>query len=400
MNPATVHRLLAEETARPLLAAVLPSAASARARVESVWAKPGRHCNVCWLVGDDAVRVSLCAVRDEEAARALRHAARQGRAGLVAVAAPDVLAQVFPFDYRLPQLADCVKPAVARVAFARLGLDGAAGEGADACEVVAYRAGMRCQVRFDAGGVPRAYGKTAVEREPGRRRELHTWVAAATATTAMRVPEPLGGDDATGLEFAAAVGGASLHDRLAQGPNRALVERASRAIAELHERVPAPPWREHRAHDELALLRSWADWMKDVDPSMAPGLAQALSSLADTAPAPAPPSFAHRDFHDKQVLLDGDATWMLDVDTACNGDPELDLGNLVAHLFLRGLQWDRAAAHAALEDAATAAYGPRARAAAVRWYRRATLARLACVYRLRPRWAHLAPAALDEALRP
>lgn len=398
MNPHTVQRLLDVKEASGLLAAIAPGPPAPVVTIESVWAKPGRHFNVCYLLDDGSGapwRASLCVVDAADSARILRRVHRRAHedgGNAVALAAEDVLAQRFPLDYRLEHLGSCLAPSVVHEVLG--------DRSVDTCEVAAYRAGMRCQIRYSAGVHARAYGKIAVEREAGRRRRMHRQLGDATATTTLRVPALLGSIEQVGLDLVAAVGGRSLHDTLAAAPDAQRVADAARALAELHSTVPPPTDRVHAASDELALLESWTAWMSDIDPARTLQRAGVFASLARGLPETVPVTFAHRDFHDKQVLFDDSCSWLLDVDTACTGDRELDLGNFLAHLFLRGLQWDRVEAHRELEATAEHAYGDGAHRHATRWYRRASLLRLACVYQLRPRWSHVVPALLDEAALP
>lgn len=398
MNPQTVQRLLDVQEASGLLAAIASSLPAPVVTIESVWAKPGRHFNVCYLLDDGSGaprRASLCVVDAADSARILRrvhgraHRAPEDGGNAIALAAEDVLAQRFPLDYRLEHLATCLAPSVVHEVLG--------DRSVDTCEVAAYRAGMRCQIRYSAGVHARAYGKIAVERNPGRRRRMHRQLGDATATLALRVPALLGSVEPVGLDLVAAVGGRSLHDTLAAAPDTQRVADAAHALAELHSAVPPPTDRVHAASDELALLESWTAWMSDIDPARTLQRAGVFASLASGLPETVPATFAHRDFHDKQVLFDDSCSWLLDVDTACTGDRELDLGNLLAQLFLRGLQWDRVAAHRELEATAEHAYGDGAHHEVTRWYRRASLLRLACAYQLRPHWSHLVPALLDEA---
>ena len=229
---------------------------------------------------------------------------------------------------------------------------------------------------------------------------MHTALAEATKTLAMRVPASLGVVEDVGLDLVTAVDGGSLYQSLGAGSDAPLISRVVRALAELHERVPGFADRVHGPAGELELVRSWVEWMSKVEPSIEGRLRRSLAILVAEAPTTTPNGFAHRDFHDKQVLLGEANLWLLDVDTACTGDAELDLGNFLAHLFLRGVQWQRALDHSHLETIAVQSYGDRARADVTRWYRRASLLRLACVYQLRPRWRAIVPALLGETLIP
>ena len=97
---------------------------------------------------------------------------------------------------------------------------------------------------------------------------------------------------------------------------------------------------------------------------------------------------AHRDLHDGQLLWDGERVGVVDLDTVCRAEPALDLANLAVHADLRRAQglWPAAAVERveeAVDEVARAAGAPRAR---LELARRATVARLAAVYSLRPRW--------------
>lgn len=54
-------------------------------------------------------------------------------------------------------------------------------------------------------------------------------------------------------------------------------------------------------------------------------------------PAWSCPTVVHRDLYEDQVLV-GDRIGLIDLDDAALGPPELDIGNLLAHLELRGLR--------------------------------------------------------------
>ncbi len=91
----------------------------------------------------------------------------------------------------------------------------------------------------------------------------------------------------------------------------------------------------------------------------------------------------HRDLYEEQVLLDEDgAVGLIDLDDAALGPPELDLGNLLAHLDLLALRTGRSldppaaailAGHASSAGALDAALLARCRELA--------RLRLACIHR-------------------
>ena len=82
---------------------------------------------------------------------------------------------------------------------------------------------------------------------------------------------------------------------------------------------------------------------------------------------------------------------LTDFDTLCTGDPALDVGNFLAHLRLSDLQSGgdtRTLAVAFLDAYGAAVTGDFA--IRTEAYQRAALLRLACLYSLSTRWAHLA----------
>lgn len=104
------------------------------------------------------------------------------------------------------------------------------------------------------------------------------------------------------------------------------------------ERTPAG-FRSHSVEDELAILTERARQ----GPAAA---ARAVTDLPAWARQPWPCStVVHRDLYEEQVIV-GDRVGLIDLDDAAAGPPELDLGNLWAHLRLfagrRGIEGDAA----------------------------------------------------------
>ncbi len=97
---------------------------------------------------------------------------------------------------------------------------------------------------------------------------------------------------------------------------------------------------------------------------------------------------------------------MLDLDDACNGDPAVDLGNFLAHLKLRQLQFpDRTrgcerARGVFLEEYKRhrpAGIEPGSLPKRIRFYEATSLLRLSGVYAQRERWAKTVPSLLLDA---
>lgn len=193
--------------------------------------------------------------------------------------------------------------------------------------------------------------------------------------------------------------GEPLLQALAAEPRPELVRRAARVIAHLHQRQAG--WtRRHTPSDELATVTRWARFASRVSPMLRGRLDQALDRLrASVERLPAGPYVpSHRDFYDKQVLVDGERIVLLDLDMACLAEPELDIGNFLAHLHLRDLQGSLSGA-GPLSVEFTRQYwasGGAIELERLEFYEACAHTRLACVYIVRPQWAGLAGPLLDS----
>jgi len=114
----------------------------------------------------------------------------------------------------------------------------------------------------------------------------------------------------------------------------------------------------------------------------------------------------HRDFYPEQVHDCGGRSTLLDLDDARLGDPALDVGNFLAHLELRSLQFPHLARGcerarpAFLEEyrrRRDGSNGMETLAQRVAFYEAASLLRLSSVYCLRQRWLEILPGKLLDA---
>jgi hypothetical protein len=180
-----------------------------------------------------------------------------------------------------------------------------------------------------------------------------------------------------------------------------VAERIGGALAALH-RSKVTWQRRHTTADELSTVWRWIELAKRAFPHSVPRLDRACEELIRLTHDPSPSRLrpSHRDFYDKQVLVHGEKMTFLDLDTACLAEPELDLGNFLAHLRLRRLQRPQLRTDDvgnALIEGYVARTGPPDRRR-LHFYEACAITRLACVYAFRPRWRGLASELLEESL--
>jgi len=105
--------------------------------------------------------------------------------------------------------------------------------------------------------------------------------------------------------------------------------------------VGREPWplRPHRVERELAVLRARAE-------AVSPAVASVLRSAAGVLSAEWRCStVVHRDLYEEQILV-AESVGLIDLDDAALGPPELDIGNLSAHVELLALRSGRVLASA------------------------------------------------------
>jgi hypothetical protein len=237
-----------------------------------------------------------------------------------------------------------------------------------------------------------------LKHKPGRRRTLRvrgsrrsaitkiyasdraTTVARRIAALAAGPPEPvvpalLHVDPELHLVVLSEVPGQPLRDFLLGG-DFANCSRVGAALGAWHaawEGMAPRPLQRHTIDLELEILRSLAG---ATSPRVAQLVTEALPHLATEWTCG---TVVHRDLYEEQVLA-GERVGLIDVDDAALGPPELDVGNLRAHIELlerrRGRELAREI-HALLEGYAET--GPALDEALLERCRRLTLLRLACL---------------------
>ncbi len=279
-------------------------------------------------------------------------------------------------------------------------IDSAEPAGADV-RLVSYRARRRATLRFHLPGPPEALvgGKTFRD---GRGERILRWHAQLgehvkrASGGEVGVAEPIGYIEVLRLALFVWCGDATGSRRPRSAGD------AIRALAHLHSAPPdglAP----FIPDDELVVLPRWRSVVAAVDPAVGrllDGLIRALR--AAVPPDGAATATIHRDFHSRQVISNNGQIVVLDLDTVSRGDPALDVGNLLAHLWLDALQRDQGDVRRFAEDAVRllAEYrgmGGRLTRDSLRWYWASALIRLGAIHAFRTATAQCSPALWRQA---
>jgi Ser/Thr protein kinase RdoA (MazF antagonist) len=189
-----------------------------------------------------------------------------------------------------------------------------------------------------------------------------------------RVPVVLRAEPRLGMVVLTDVPGQPLRHAILEGDVEAC-RRAGAVLAAWHAFWRADTPRvltRHTLARELEILRERSE---EASPPIASDVRSALASFAGEWPCS---TVVHRDLYEEQILV-GDDVGVIDLDDAALGPPELDVGNLLAHLELLSLRTGRDL------DATVAAlltgYGEESLdSALLDRCRRLSLLRLACIH--------------------
>jgi aminoglycoside phosphotransferase (APT) family kinase protein len=210
-------------------------------------------------------------------------------------------------------------------------------------ELLRHKAGRRALIGYTLRrheGTVSLLGKVRAKGTDTKTHALQTFLWRHgfndTGADGVSVAEPLGTLEPFHMTLQRAVPGISLETLLSPDAEP-LMRRVAEAAYKLH-RTPAPLSRRHTAHDELVILRRQLDAVSAAQPQYEKRLelivlaCEALAGGLDNALLDARPATLHRDFYPEQLLVDGNRLYLLDLDLCALGDPELDIGNFVAHL--------------------------------------------------------------------
>jgi hypothetical protein len=271
--------------------------------------------------------------RDRRAADRGRTTSRGWRDVSVFMADYGLLIHTPDRDRELPQLA------------ALLGRDSSVPiRRSQAVRLLSYKPARRAALRFDFGasngGANRIMGKTFRDNRGARLLDVHRQIQRhlnEVRDGRCRVPDALEFVPESKLALFAWVPGRAAPRGRALSDVRLFA--AMDVLANLHTvEIPGLP---HFSRDEeLRIVHRWLNTLTRIEPRRAErgrALVDSLECLARRL-EPRPPATIHRDFYEKQIAWNGRTTTLLDLDTLATGDPELDLGNFMGHLYLHQSQ--------------------------------------------------------------
>ena len=279
-------------------------------------------------------------------------------------------------------------------------------------EILKHTPGHRCALGYtlDGPGVKRRlFGKVFSGQRGPEILETMERLAAAIPRQVLLIPRPVGHLPDLRLLLTEYLDGTPLAPSLYQGTSEAPARRIAAALATLHEC-------EARFVRRWSAQQEWAnteEWFARSPLSAAPcservkGLLRMLSRRAALLPEVSEGP-VHRDFYAEQIRDCGGQSALLDLDDARLGDAALDIGNFLAHLKLRSLQFAELARGCErgrpvfLEEYEQRRAGARAAdmetlRQRVAFYEATSLLRLAGVYSRRDRWADRLPGMLLDS---
>ncbi|MFQ5805242.1 MAG: phosphotransferase [Phycisphaerae bacterium] len=215
------------------------------------------------------------------------------------------------------------------------------------CRTLGYRAGRRAAIAYrrvaaespSQGFLGKTFRDRREEKLARTHRELSEQLAWYTQGR-VRVPLPRGHLPNLHMTLFSWAGGKRATGKMVTPANGAFA--AVDVLAALHrtslDGVPT-----FSVEDECGIVEHWHAALERVDPSSAAATKPLLDRLLETAGTlgPTAPCTIHRDFYDRQLIVGRRTTTLLDLDTLARGAPSVDLGNLLAHLFLAALGAER-----------------------------------------------------------
>ncbi len=231
---------------------------------------------------------------------------------------------------------------------------------------------------------------------------LEKYGLGSSVNDTLSIPKIYGYDESEGTLLMEKVDGTTLHDLVGQNLFQEGCGKAAEILKKVHS-VPSEGLSKFSVMHELRNLSKQISIIENIYPSDVKLFLEAYDILENAVNQLTPITILkciHRDFYDKQVICSKDRTTLVDFDNITSGDPALDYGNFIAHLYLRLHQSPEYAEQflegvQLFQDQYDADVLLLQRA---NWWQSASLLRLAAIYYFRPRWRTLTIHLLRKAI--
>jgi len=308
---------------------------------------------------------------------------------------------IFPYDTKLKRLSEYFgtgKPAKEMLAMIPR-LHGGDFEITN-CSVLGYRINRRCVLKYTvaikSNGTTEELEIAAKISRPGKNEssivtaeKLQQSGFTADSPDGLTIPDHYYGSVEQGAVYSEMAPGRSIHE-ISGGKDYVNACFKAGEILRKFRGTQLDHLNPYTADDELKSLREKASAVSELFPEIAKSISEIAGILEKRIPRENIRfKLAHRDFYDKQVLIAPGRTTLLDFDNAAYSDPALDYANFLAHLTLRAYQHPEITGDLKqASEAFAGGYGEIDSNFAERagWWKAASLARIAVLYTLRPRW--------------
>jgi hypothetical protein len=334
---------------------------------------------------------------------------------------PGMVLSTFPLDHRLKRLNDLLNPKLMCILF-RKELPQVLNQKKISISeepiLLGYRYGKRCTLEYSLK-VP---GKETRENDElhiivktyhDRRgqvtynnlQQLWNWSSSEPGSRSPLIPKPLCYVPGYKIYLQEVKNGFKLSQIKVREVREEIIKKTAEILSTFHNSGIIVDGH-YRPDDEIALLRKMNSYLMIIRPELEVVSSEILASIHRDARelgiSEFTPKITHRDFYDKQVIIGLDGMFLTDLDTVTMSDQAIDVGNFMAHIFLRGIQQGESREDMDYESrvflSAYQAKNPNMNVKRVMFYRSTSLFRLACLYAFRPMWKGLTPKLLGECM--
>lgn len=337
----------------------------------------------------------------------------------LALTDPPVILSTYPLDSRMSWLPDLMDTkSIGQLLERHLSdfLNGRSVSAVSGPALLGYRFGKRCTLKYDVrilgaeGEGPaeiQLIGKTYRDSR-GRStfnnlQQLWNWSLSVAGTRPPVIPRPFCYVPEYRMCLRESKKGFDLSELKVREVRHELLSRVSEILSTFHASEVSVAGH-FTLEDEISLLDRMSAYLPVVRPELEVMSRKMLDLIRRKAGSLRiknyTPRITHRDFHDKQIIVGVNEMYLTDFDTVAMSDQTIDVGNFLAHIFLRSLQVGESREEMLRDSyiflSAYILHNPPADMEKIAFYRMTSLYRLACLYAYRPSWKGLVVKLLEE----